>query len=68
VTVLKYYFDESGNWENLKRKEYRSLVMCVVLFKDIASFNEVEWAFQSIRAERNLTPFEFHATSGQFDS
>lgn len=59
---MKYYFDESGNWENLKRKEYRSLVMCVVLFKDIASFNEVEWAFQSIRAERNLTPFEFHAT------
>lgn len=37
--------------------------MCAVLFKDPPSFTEIEWAFHSIRAERSLTPFDFHATS-----
>lgn len=37
--------------------------MCAVLFRDIPAFSEIEWAFHSIRAERSLTPLEFHATS-----
>lgn len=37
--------------------------MCAVLFMDVSAFTEIDWAFQSIRAERSLTPLEFHATS-----
>lgn len=63
MSVLKYYFDESGNWEELKQQGRKPLVMCAVFFKDDSAFREIEWAFRSICAEYSLTPFEFHAAS-----
>ncbi len=60
---MKYYFDESGNWEELRRRESKRLVMCAVLFKDDQAFKDVDFEFKNIRADLNLTPFEFHATS-----
>ncbi len=60
---MKYYFDESGNWENLKEREPRSLVMCAVFFPETSAYEEIKWAFQAMQADRSLTPRDFHATS-----
>ena len=57
---MKYYFDESGNWNTLEGRN--PLVMCGVVFLDRPSYLAVHSGFNSIRAEYKLSPFEFHGT------
>jgi hypothetical protein len=57
---MKYFFDESGNWEQLDRNR-RPLLMCGVAFPKRNGLDEVKAEFASIRARHKLTPYEFHS-------